>query len=299
MTQLRLNPGATALSAFLVLLLGLSSSSGQDAKQQKKAYTKSPEMVQGLVLLKAFELMPKGKGDEDFGRTADVRVTDQLMVTGVPAEFIEKSTEAALVQVSALGLFPELKDGAALEKALKEKTLNSRAAAKALVAWWTVEILAEWKIDAKKRPSTQEMLQLDAKRTQTLKSLGSSPEGTLAATWLLFPQGLDTFSPNKQARKPVSFQMLVERFDPDLAVTHKNAEAVAEELIWTQRIRLSDGTAAKLPDARRVIQALLLEQLGFEIGDPMDADNTKREAARKKLAEARRASAEAWKAKPK
>jgi len=212
---------------------------------------------------------------------------------------IEKSTEAALVQVFALGLFPELKDGAALEKAIKEKTLNSRAAAKALVSWWTVEIFAEWNIGAKKKPSTQEMLQLDAKRMQTLKSLRSSPEGTLAATWLLFPQGIDTFSPNKQARKPVSFQMLVERFDPDMPATEKNAEAVAEELVWTQRIGLTEGTIAKLPDSRRVFQALILEQLGFEIGDPMDADNTKREAARKKLAEAMRASAEAWKAKPK
>jgi len=89
-TELRPNPGITALSAFLALLLGLSSASGQDAKQQKKVYTKSPEMLQGLVLLKAIELMPKGKGDDDFGRTADIRVTDQLMVTGVPAEFIEK-----------------------------------------------------------------------------------------------------------------------------------------------------------------------------------------------------------------
>ncbi len=299
MTELRLNPGITALSACLALLLGLSSSSGQDAKQKKKAYTKSPEMLQGLIFLKAFGLMPKGKGDDDFGRTADNRVNDQLMVTGVPAEFIEKSTEAALVQVSALGLFPELKDGAALEKALKEKTLDSRAAAKALVAWWTVEILAEWKIDAKKKLSTQEMFQLDIERTQTLKSLGSSPDGTLAAPWLLFPQGLDTFSPNKQARKPVSFQMLVERFDPDMPVTEKNAEAVAEELVWTQRIGLTDGTIAKLPDARRVFQALILERLGFEIGDPMDADNTKREAARRKLADATRVSTEAWKAKPK
>jgi hypothetical protein len=266
--------------------------------QQKKAYTKSPELLHGLVLLKAFELIPKGKGDDDFGRTADIRVTNQLVVTGVPAEFIEKSTEAALVQVSAFSLFPELKDGAALEKALKEKTLNSRAAAKALVVWWTVEILAQWNIDAKKKTYTHQMLQLDAERTQTLKTLRSSPEGTLAAPWLLFPQGLDTFSPNKQTRKPVSFQMLVQRFNPDMPVTEKNAEAVAEELVWTQRIGLTDGTIAKLPEARRVFQALILEQLGFEIGDPMHADDTKREEARNKLADATRVATEAWKAKP-
>jgi hypothetical protein len=193
-------------------------------------------------------------------------------------------------------LFSDLKEGA-LEKALKEKTLNSRAAAKALVAWWTIEIFAEANVDSQKK-TTRELLQLDARRTQTLKSVRGSPEGALAASWLLFPQGLDMFSPNAQARKPVSFQMLVERFDPDMPVMEKNADAVAEELVWTQRIGLTDGTIAKLPDARKVLQALILERLGFEIGDPRDADNNKREAARKKLADATRVCAEAWKAQP-
>ena len=59
MTESRLNPGAAAFSTFLALLLGLSSASGQDGKLQKKAYSKSPEMFQGLVLLKALDLMPK------------------------------------------------------------------------------------------------------------------------------------------------------------------------------------------------------------------------------------------------
>lgn len=275
----------------------IASGKVQDATQRKRAYAQSPDMLQGLILLKAFELLPAGRQVEDFGRTVDIRVSDQLTVTGVPIEFLEKSTEAALIQVSALGLSPDFKDGAAFEKAVKEKKINSRAAAKALVAWWTAEILAEWNVDSKdKKVTSQELLQLDFQRTRALKSLGSSPDGALMATWLLFPQGLDSLSPTRQSRRPVSFQMLMERFAPDMPVTEENAEAISEELVWTRHINLSDATIAQLPDARRVLRALILERLGFEIGDPMDADLAKRQAARNKLAEAELVATKAWKA---
>ena len=55
-----------------------------------------------------------------------------------------------------------------------------------------------------------------------------------------------------------------------------------------------EWTYKELPQARMVLQALLLEEIGFQIGDPADPDATKREAALKKLAEAKAAFHKAW-----
>ena len=275
---------------------GLGVNSAKPSPQ--KSYRKTAERVQELVLLRVCGLMSKGKSDDDFGRTSDVRVADNLTVSNVPIEFLEGCTDAALVQVSALGLFPESKDAASLRKALEKNALDKRAAARALVAWWSEDILAEWQVDAKANVPTRKLLQLDGERTQMLKSLRSSPTGVLSAQWLLFPMGLDTFSPTKQARKPVSFQILLGRFNPDAPVTEMTAEAVAEELIWTRRIGLTDGTVAKLPDSRKTFQALILERLGFEIGDPISLDKSKREAAQQRLAASMKVCAEVWKTSP-
>lgn len=284
-----------SLLAMLMCLLTMNSV-GRAQETKKIAYPISPDNVQELVLLKAFGIVPAGKNEEDFGRKAEIRVADRIAVTDVPVDFLKASADAAVAQAAALGLLP-LKDGESLESLLRDRKLDGKAAAKALVQWWTIEMLAAWEPDDGGKLSSQQLLARDVERAKSLNSLAVAPP--LRAQWLLFPLGMDQLSPTRHTRNAVSFQMLVERFDPAAAITEENAVEAAEDLIWTWRIGLGDGKAATLPDSRMVIQAHLVERLNFEIGDPLDADDARRKAARDKLAESLNVCRQAWsKAKP-
>jgi hypothetical protein len=266
------------------------------AEPRTRAFAISAEQQRELLLMRAIGMMPAGQDATDFGRREVVRVADDWTVTEVPVEYLERCTEAALIQTAALGLLPELAADGDVAAALDKKTLDARQGARALVDWWTAEILAEWQIAEDKPLTSQEVLRLDAQRHHALRESGAAPEGVLTAQWLLFPMGINVL-PGTTVRKPVSFRMLLSRFEPNAKVTERNADAVAEELIWTRRLGLGDGTPTGLPQARRTVQALLLERMGFEIGDPSDPDPAKRKDAIAKLSRARKTCVEAWKAK--
>ncbi|HUV39222.1 MAG TPA: hypothetical protein VMY39_06390, partial [Planctomycetota bacterium] len=58
---------------------------------------------------------------------------------------------------------------------------------------------------------------------------------------------------------------LLNRFDPEAPVTAENASAVAEEMIWAKVLGIGDGRYASLTHTRRVIQATILDAVGFKI----------------------------------
>jgi hypothetical protein len=261
------------------------------------AYRASAEEARTLAILRAVGLMPPSDKEGDWGRLGNAQVAEHWTVTGVPIEFVSRSTDAALLQAAALGLLPEYADEFALDRALKNRTLNRHIVSKALVAWWTTEIMATWPGPTKDKRNPTAMLQHDLDHERAITSAGAAAGGPLGAAWLLFPAGLDSsFSPQRQTRRPVSVRMLLERFDPDSAVTEGNAQVVAEELVWTYRLGLSDGRYTTLANARRVLQALLLERLGFSMGDPLDDDPKQRLAAIANLNSAMRQCQDAWKA---
>ena len=69
---------------------------------------------------------------------------------------------------------------------------------------------------------------------------------------------------------------------------------MAEELVWTAALGLGDGKMESLPDTRRLIQAGILEALGFHIGNPTDPNTEKRETALKNLREKMEILAKIW-----
>lgn len=269
---------------------------GQEPKQAKVAYEISGQMQQDAALLRAMGLLAMGKDDADLGRKADIRVSSAITVAGAPVEFLQKSADAALVQIAAQGLAVDLPDAGALEKAIADKTIDPWSCAQSLAAWWTSEILAQTAAEQGKTPTFEELLRIDAQRTRSLQSLDAAAQGDLTAEWLLYPGGLDLVSPLRRVRRPVSFQMLLRRFDPAAPVTRENAAVAAEELVWTHRYRLSDGRFATLPAARRRLQAAILARMGVTIGDPGHADRAQREDALKKLAAALKTATQTWKA---
>ena len=282
-----------AVSVVLVAIFFGATRIGVAQEVTTLTYPISPDNVQELVLLKVFGLVPKGKSDDDFGRKAEIRVADRLAVSDVPVDFLKASADAAITQTAALGLLP-LKEGEQLEKLLSERKLDGKAATKALVLWWTMDMMSEWDPESKGNLSSQQLLALDKERAKSVGSLGTIPSEQLRAQWLLFPMGMDQFSPMQRVRKPATFHSLIERFDPPATIHKDNAVAAAEDLIWTWRIGLGDGKAATLPESRLVIQAHLVERLNFKIGDPLDPDETLRKSAREKLAAALKVCRLAW-----
>ena len=287
------------LSAFILrfglVCAALSPAIGQGQELKRIAYPITADKVQELALLKALGQVPAGKSEEDFGRKNEIRVSNSIVVTDVPVDFLKASADAALAQTAALGFLP-VKEGESLEKLINDRKLDGKVAAKALVQWWTVEIMTELNPDNGEL-SAQDLLTRDMGRAKGLQSLGAAPSETLQAQWLLFPSGMDQFSPIRQVRKPVTLRTLIERFDPATTASENNAVATAEDLVWTWRIGLGDGKAATLSDSRSVIQAHLVERLGFKVGDPLDSNEAQRKAARENLASALKTCQTIWRSK--
>jgi hypothetical protein len=95
-------------------------------------------------------------------------------------------------------------------------------------------------------------------------------------------------------RNPISILQLLKRFDPSTVATEEDADSIAEEIIWAKEAGIGDGTYKSLPDARRVIQAAILENLGFEIGHPGDRDPARRKTANETLETAKATVLKTW-----
>lgn len=73
---------------------------------------------------------------------------------------------------------------------------------------------------------------------------------------------------------------------PGAGATERDADQVAEEILWTKELGIGDGTHQSLPRARQILQAAILENLNFEIGNPGDKDKETSAQAQAKLAAA-------------
>jgi len=253
------------------------------------------ERASTAAWLAAYGLLPKGSKAGGLGATADVRVSDTLVVTGVPKAYIEGCAAGALAQAAAETMVAAMLEGK--PKPASSAPKGGWPTAKTLALWWAAPRRAEIRVFGPKGKLTmEELIRSDGQMERALKQRGPSAATSgpmaLPTDWLLFPKGL-SIRP-KYRRRAVSFRALLTRFEPEAPVTEANADAVAEELIWTKALGLSHGTFRTLPDARRRLQAAILEALDFEIGDPAHADEAGRAAALKKLAEAKKQFMKLW-----
>lgn len=211
----------------------------------------------------------------------DVPVSESLLVAKVPEDFIHACVLGAKMQLVGLGRLGD------------KDFRDDKATLNVLAHWWFEDtppgVLLT--LSKEKRPTTLELI------TSDLAVPRRSDRGTeISIRWLFYPEkfrnrtgGLST-----TPRWKVPFRDLLNRFDPESVVTEANASTVAEELVWAKRLGLGDGTPKTLAETRTAIQAAILEQMGFEIGNPLDTDPAKRDVACKKLLEARRACKDVW-----
>ena len=229
-------------------------------------------------------LRTETKAKDDFGGKADVAVSDNLTVTDVPAEFFKSAVRSELESGIAF-----LQVQVPLSKLLRGRL----DAAKMIVMMWFIPIRTKYaeSIGAPAgqapKPTQAQMIRFDVQRQRAREAQGGQPPPVLAADWLFFVRRLDLqrtppFAPKWQ-RRDVLVQELLDRFEPDAPVTAENADSVAEELVWTKALGLSDGTPKTLPVARQTLQALILESVGFSVGDPGDPNSTSAAGAKMKL----------------
>lgn len=207
-----------------------------------------------------------------------VPVSDSLAVSGVPASFIQALAARKLLQLQALGLVTA------------EDIAKPNALVKALAMDWVLPTLV---VSAGGEGLTSE------KPGPMLPRIRA--DGSLAAK--LAVDGLPVAKPNlgrlfwnEIAVVPdhLPLSSLVGRFDPEVPVTEENAADVAEELVWSKALKISDGSHAQLAATRRALQAAIFELLQFEIGDPQAADKAKQKQAREQLQKARATFQETW-----
>ena len=229
------------------------------AALRTKAYVPSKWMEENTYVLRA-----RGS-NVDWKTKADIRVSNDLLVTGVPLRYICGCAEHARI-------LAEVRDG------LRERETERWAIAKGFSKNWVETRRALIEVSSRRRVSIRELIYHDA----ILEPLTPAWPST---EWLLnvaeLHRGLNRLGPSRHG---VAFRALLLRFDPRAAVTEANADEVAEELVWTKALKLSDGTMENLPEVRSQLQAAILEGIGLSIGDPIAPDSAERGAARERLA---------------
>jgi len=196
-------------------------------------------------------------------------------------KMFEEYKEARDAKQASGGGKPSREDERALLADLYRK--NRRSFAEALVSAWMSDTKFNLTELGTKKLSAEEMVKADVEWAIFIASRRTGFQGVIDANWLFAPRASTV---GNVKRKDVSLAALIQRFDPAAPVTDANAQAVAEEVVWTKAIGLSDGTLESLPAARRILQGLILEKMGFEIGDLTDADPDRRAMAEKRFDEA-------------
>ncbi len=267
---------------------------------------------------------------QDLGPLVDVRVSDATIISGVPAEFISACLKYALHdtrytevanQAHKEGVYDlaEIfrRQSASDDIQKKDRLEDARILIQCLIGERLGNLQAEgWPV---KEPLGA--VKADASRTAITAVAGKPGEQDIPAEWWksggipaefwksagqerfrprlsfrwLFMAGSSPLGEDRDSLRNVTFRQVLERFDPNYALSDDNADLVAEDLVWTKTLGISDGTPATLPNARRVLQALILEPLvGFPIGDPADKDPAGRKAASAKLEEAKLLFDKTW-----
>ncbi len=238
--------------------------------------------------MEAREAELKALGYKIGEQRGSVQVSDDLTVDKVPVEFIKAHFGNGAIIIDVLGYPSTVKSDI-------PKVVSG------LAEDWLEPLWIDAKPDALKARPRIELIRTDAKLHSELaklfgakgdpldKLLAGVPKKNLSVRELFI-------SDSKMAglRSPISVPHLLKRFDPNAAAAEEDADSVAEEIIWSKEAGIGDGTYKSLPESRRVIQAAILENLGFEIGHPGHKDPAKRKQAVEKLDAAKRACLEAW-----
>ncbi|MCX5653884.1 MAG: hypothetical protein NTY65_04450 [Planctomycetota bacterium] len=261
-----------------------------------KPYQYTETMPVALDIMRRYGVLrTETKAKDDFGGRADVAVSDNLTVTGVPVEFLKSAVWSELESGIAF-----LQVQVPLAKLLKGRL----DAAKMIVMMWFVPIRTRYAESVgappgqAPKPTQAQIIRFDVQRQRARDASDGQPPAVLAADWLFFVRRLDLqrtppFAPKWQ-RREVLVRELLDRFEPDAPVTAENADSVAEELVWTKALGLSDGSPKTLPVARQTLQALILESIGYSIGDPGDPNSTSAAAAKTKLNAAKAEFRKKW-----
>lgn len=269
----------------LAIVLGTSPSSAQENKGKIKEFEYTAWMKRTEAELKALGYL--GKTVE----RVNVPVSEKLTVEKVPVTFVKAHCEHATHVVGALE-YPT------------RKSSEIPKAVMGLAEYWLVpQTVAAEKAALKQRPML-DLIRADAKlHAELVKHFGKPGEGPDKVLAGLPGSGLSAreLLPVSRAGEgirfnftPIPIVQLLGRFEPHAEVTEQTADSVAEETVWTKALGISDATYKTLPQARLILQAAILENLNFEIGNPGDKDNDKAAKAKAKLAEAKKTLIETW-----
>jgi len=278
-----------ALALLMISGAGCDDKQGAQRPEVAKAPAASVPYIQGnfdVAQLKmcATELWAKGKWNhaDYLGRMADIRVSEDMVVTGVPVELINACARIAAEEGAPDPNVDEIsvdivdddagpaKRTQAHMRAKDEQSSARVRSARAIAIWFTM--------------LTYVKLGADGWKTGPLKAIRANKYCT-------FPSEGRPGAIFNGGEQPglLSFAALLKDFDPDVPVTTDDARTAAEQLVWMKTLGMCDGTHQTLSEGRRLIQAAVLGPLvGFDIGDCSDPDPEKRQAAIKKLQEGRR-----------
>lgn len=260
---------------------GVACGEGSTSKSGQIAYAPPGRADLYAEELRTYGLLAKGEG---LGPITDVRVSEKLVVTDVPESFIRACLAYVRIVLAASEALPQ------------DEKADQEAVARALARWWvysTPEGVHALRAKKDEKSMEEQMVLLEQNQREIERSIGlvyPMFKGTISAEWLFCHRlGHPPLAKRRARRAQVRFTDLLSRFDPARAASREDAYAVAEELIWTQQLGLSDGTIASLPAARIALQAFILEALGYDVGDPTDPNESKRRLALRRLEEAKRA----------
>ena len=289
--------GLTLLAAAAPAAPAAPAPAAPPAAAGTRLYQYTDAMLVDLEIVRSHGLMGQAKRG-DFGGKAEIRVSDSLAVPGVPVDFL-----AAVVRSEQQYAFATSQATAPAAAAAAPK--GRLDAARGIVGLWVKPLLAKYAESTGAaagqplpKPPPAELARFDCRRQLARDAREGKPPAVLAADWLFFVKRMELereppYAPKWQQRE-VSLRELLDRFEPDTPVTAANADAVAEELVWTKALGLGDGTPGTLPLARFVLQALILEAVDGEIGDPGEPDLARAGAAIKKLEETKASFCKQW-----
>ncbi len=253
--------------------------------EETKAFRYTSAMKRAEADLRALEYI------KDKVERISVPVSKSLIVEKVPITLIKAHVEHAGHVTAAWG-YPSSK-----KSELPAKVIG-------LTEYWLVPLTVTAEKEALEQRPRLDLIRADAKLfAGLLEQFGEkdvSPDKILAEledvdipTNRLLPIN-PPGGGNAINFSPVPLIWLLKRFDPKSDVTKETADVVAEEILWTKELGISDGTYQTLPQAREVVQAAILEGLNFDIGNPSHKDKSKSAKAKAKLEEGKKSLINTW-----
>jgi len=205
----------------------------------------------------------------------DVQISEELTITGVPVGYMGDCLERLRLELKVKGVEDPKspRDRARMVVSLCMRRLRSG--------------MNDGRFRADPVPEARDVIR-SVERATSRRCV--PPDDLLFAELLLklseTPPGLSPW---------VSPRWLLDRFDPSVQVNNSTAQTVAEDMVWMCALRLCDDESlAAMADARTLLQAAILEEFGFEVGDPASLDRAAKETAVSKAKDACKEFRRVW-----